>query len=237
MNTVAVLPIKSFGAAKQRLSGVLGGGARKALAQSMFSDVLASLRRVGELDAIVVVTGDRAAESVAGGERVMVLRDREEAGQSAAASIGVRHALGSGYDRALLVPGDAPLLDPRELGGLLVRAESHRPGVTIVPDRHDTGTNALMLDPPDAIVPSFGPGSLARHIAAAQSAGLRYAVEHLPSLLLDVDEPEDLAALAGVLAERHGLAPMTRGTLRQLDRLRLAAEPGAPPVPAEPVRA
>ncbi len=43
MRTIAILPVKSFGAAKQRLSDMLGGGARSALAQAMFSDVLASL--------------------------------------------------------------------------------------------------------------------------------------------------------------------------------------------------
>ena len=59
--TIAILPVKSFGAAKQRLADVLGGGARNALAQAMFSDVLTSLRRVPELDEIAVVTADRTA--------------------------------------------------------------------------------------------------------------------------------------------------------------------------------
>ena len=63
--TIAILPVKSFGAAKQRLADVLGGGARQALAQAMFRDVLATLRHVSELDEIAVVTADRAAESVA----------------------------------------------------------------------------------------------------------------------------------------------------------------------------
>jgi 2-phospho-L-lactate guanylyltransferase (CobY/MobA/RfbA family) len=45
MRTIAILPVKSFGAAKQRLAGRLGAGPRQALAQAMFSDVLASLRR------------------------------------------------------------------------------------------------------------------------------------------------------------------------------------------------
>ena len=46
MSTIAILPVKSFGAAKQRLAAALGAGSRQALAQAMFSDVLASLRRV-----------------------------------------------------------------------------------------------------------------------------------------------------------------------------------------------
>jgi 2-phospho-L-lactate guanylyltransferase len=216
MSTIAILPVKSFGAAKQRLADALGAGSRGALAQAMFSDVLASLRRVPGLDAVAVVTADRAAESAALGERVHVLRDTERAGQSPAALIGIRYALDQGFDRVLLVPGDTPLIDPAEVAGLLERA----PAVAIVPDRHLTGTNALLLSPPDALEPSFGPESLARHTSAAQAAGIEYAVERVPTLELDVDTPDDLAELAAALDSRRGQAPLTRGALRQLDRLR-----------------
>src|SRR3954452_25366318 len=121
MRTIAILPVKSFGAAKQRLGELLAGGSRRALAQAMFADVLTALRHVPELDEVAVVTGDRAAEWAARAERVMVLPDPAEEGQSAAALIGVQHALAEGFDRALLVPGDAPLLDPTELIDLLER--------------------------------------------------------------------------------------------------------------------
>ena len=48
-----------------------------------------------------------------------VLHDSAQSGQSAAALIGIRHALATGYDRALLVPGDTPLLQPREVAALI----------------------------------------------------------------------------------------------------------------------
>jgi 2-phospho-L-lactate guanylyltransferase len=218
MRTLAILPIKSFGAAKQRLAAELGGGARQALAQAMFSDVLAALRHVAGIDAIAVVTADRTAESAALASRMMVLRDPEEKGQSAAATTGVQYALSEGFERVLLVPGDAPLLDAAELAGLLTRAEEEQIGLVVVPDRHGEGTNALLLTPPDAIEPSFGPGSRGRHVAAARDAGVTCVVDPLPSLTLDVDTPEDLAELARRLDESHGHASLTRGALRQLDR-------------------
>src|SRR5205085_181068 len=126
-------------------------------------------------------------------------------------------ALASGYERALLVPGDTPLLDPSELQGLLDRVPKR--GVAIVPDRHGSGTNALLLSPPDAIDPSFGPDSLERHLLTARSADVPHAVEHVPSLALDVDTRGDLSALAELLDGHRGSAAMTRGALRQLDRL------------------
>jgi len=214
VRTLAILPVKSFGTAKQRLSGSLGAGARQALARAMFSDVLGSLQRVGGLDDVVVVTADRVAEAASAADGVRVLADTVQAGQSEAALIGVRHALAEGYERVLLVPGDTPLLEPGDLAGLL--AVTHP--VVIVPDRHGTGTNALVLSPPDAIEPSFGPDSLARHVAAAEKAGVVHRVEEVRTLALDVDTPDDLAELVAELELRRGHAPATRGALLQLER-------------------
>ena len=81
-----------------------------------------------------MVTADRAAESAAPSDRVTVLHDSDQAGQSAAALIGIRHALAAGFERVLLVPGDTPLLQPREVAALVDQAR----GVVIVagPSRH-----------------------------------------------------------------------------------------------------
>jgi 2-phospho-L-lactate guanylyltransferase len=180
----------------------------------MFSDVLGTLRRVPALDEIAVVTADAAAESAAAAQRVTVLHDAAQSGQSDAAMIGIRHALETGCDRAVLVPGDTPLLEPGELAGLIDATSA----VVIVPDHQGTGTNALALSPPDAIEPSFGPGSFARHVAAAEAAGVPHRVEEVPGLTLDVDTPGDLAELAAALARRRGQAQWTRGALSQLER-------------------
>lgn len=242
MRTVAVLPIKSFGAAKQRLSAALGGGSRHILAQSMFFDVLAALGRARRLDAVAVVTDDHEVEAVLRGDPVTVLPDNRRAGQSAAAVIGIDHALAEGFHRVLLVPGDTPLVDPEEIDRLLESSRAERLAVTIVPDRHGEGTNALLLSPPEALAPSFGPGSLERHIAAAREAEVAYAVEELECLMLDVDTPDDLAALVERLERSRRVAPRTRGALRQFDRLDMrpladrTADPSPEPEPAsEPV--
>jgi 2-phospho-L-lactate/phosphoenolpyruvate guanylyltransferase len=215
VRTLAILPVKSFGSAKQRLAGSLGAGSRQALAQAMFSDVLSALGRAPGLDEIAVVTSDRAAAAAARGRRVRVLPDPAQAGQSEAALIGIRCALADGFDRVLLVPGDTPLVQPDDLAGLI--DDSH--GVVIVPDRHGTGTNALALAPPDAIEPSFGEGSFVRHMAAAKRSDVPHRVSEIGALALDVDTLDDLAELAAELEARRGHAALTRGALRQLNRV------------------
>jgi len=223
VKTLAILPVKSFGAAKQRLAESLGAGSREALAQAMFTDVLGALRRTEELDEIVVITSDRAADAAARGHGVVVLADTVQAGQSKAAQIGVHHALAHGFERVVLVPGDTPLVQPADLAGLLSRSA---PGVSVVPDRHGTGTNGLVLAPPDAIEPSFGTDSCGRHLALADEAGVPVRMVEVAALALDVDTPDDLAALSAELQRRRGQAPSTRGALSQLGRA------GAAPVRA-----
>ena len=122
--------------------------------RAMLADVLDALARVPELEQVLVVTANPLARELEGDPRIRVLHDDREAGQSAAAQIGIAHARDDGFERALLVPGDAPLLDPAELSGLLARPEP----LVIVPDRHGTGTNGLLSAPVDAFEPAFGPG-------------------------------------------------------------------------------
>ena len=114
----------------------------------------------------------------------------------------------------LLVPGDCPALDPGEVGALLEGYAGA--GLVIVPDRHGSGTNALLVAPPGAVEPSFGPGSFARHAALGAAAGVVVRVAQAPSLELDVDTPGDLAALRACLAARSAAAPRTRALLEKL---------------------
>jgi 2-phospho-L-lactate/phosphoenolpyruvate guanylyltransferase len=120
-----------------------------------------------------------------------------------------------GADRALLVPGDCPALRADELSALLARP-GRAPEVVIVPDRHGSGTNALLLTPPETIAPAFGIGSLARHAARARAAGATVKVRDVPSLGLDVDTPGDVAALRAALAVRPQAAARTRAVLDRL---------------------
>ncbi len=193
MRTFAILPVKRFDRAKQRLRDELSADEVAGLAESMLGSVLDALARTQGLQQIVVVTQEPRAVELARRHGATVLRD-DESGHNPAALRGIGHALARRAERALLVPGDCPRLDPDELDGLLQIAASP-PSVLIVPDRHGTGTNALLLTPPDALEPSFGPGSCARHQQLAREHAVNAEVVHLSSLAHDVDTPQDLAAL------------------------------------------
>jgi 2-phospho-L-lactate guanylyltransferase len=90
--------------------------------------------------------------------------------------------------------------------------------VAVIPDRHGTGTNGLLLAPADAIGPAFGPGSAERHLDRAGRAGYEAATEPLESLGLDLDTPDDLTALAAAVAERPERAAATAAALERLGK-------------------
>jgi len=216
MRTIAILPVKGLAEAKQRLARELAPELRQALAEAMLADVLTALGQCAELDAVLVVSGASAAHRIARDHDALVIHDHDR-GHNAAASRGIGAALEWSAERALLVPGDCPLLDPAELDQLLGDPVA-APAVLVVPDRHGTGTNALLLSPPGALAPSFGPGSCARHLADANRAGVRGELVQVPSLALDIDTPEDLAAIREVFAVRPDGAPHTRAVIGQLAR-------------------
>jgi 2-phospho-L-lactate guanylyltransferase len=218
MSTIAVLPVKRFDDAKQRLGEALRGGTRRALAEAMLTDVLTALRRARRVDQVVVVTSEHAADALARAHDALAIRDPPEPGHNPAAAEGVRWAVEQGARRVLLVPADCPALDPAEVDDLLLAHPGSDTRVTIVPDRHGTGTNALVLCPPQAIAPSFGPGSRARHEEAARAAGAEWRIAEPPSLVLDVDTIEDLGVLRAALDARTGGAAHTRGLLARLGR-------------------
>jgi 2-phospho-L-lactate guanylyltransferase len=187
----------------------------------MVTDVRIALRRAKRVDEVLVVSGESMAVALAAGyDAAAVVDDPDDAGHSAAAERGVAAAMERGATRVLLVPGDCPALDPAEVDRLLADADGVQPpDVVVVPDRHGTGTNALLLSPPDAIRPAFGPGSRERHERLAAGAGASVASIDVPTLGLDVDTVEDLAALRAALDDVRGGASHTRGLLARFGRV------------------
>lgn len=206
MSLVVVLPVKALDRAKARLGETgIGAADRLALATGMLTDVLEALERSRLVDDVVVVTSDPQVEILARGYGNQVIAEDPAGGHSEAAALGARWALDDGAFHALLLAGDTPAIDHEEID-VLADMLADGPDVVIVPDRHGTGTNALLLTPPDVIAPSFGPGSRDRHEQLARDAGAKVHIAQVPSLLLDIDTAEDLDALAERLA---GAPPAT----------------------------
>ena len=166
--------MKRLDAAYGRLAGVLEPEQRARLAEATFLDALGKLRqcrspgrdRGRHRGSRGRPAGALAREPARRAERGLRALPRREPG--------VRAALELGADRVAMLPTDCPLMDPAEIDDRLGRTPR---AALIVPDRHGTGTNALVLSPPDAFEPAFGPDSCARHVSRARAAGISFALE------------------------------------------------------------
>jgi 2-phospho-L-lactate guanylyltransferase len=211
LNATAVLPVKRFDAAKQRLAAGIDNERRRELAEAMVADVLEAIGKARAIDRLIIVTGEPLAQELAAEAGAEVVPDPEDAGHVEAAQAGIARAEVEGAERVVLLAGDCPLLDPRELDRLLTGVPGNYVG--IAPDRHGTGTNALLLSPPGAIVPAFGEGSRDRHVEAARHAGIPFGIEELPSIELDLDTPADVIALTRELERQPKRARRTAKAL------------------------
>ena len=194
MTLWAIVPVKPLRTAKSRLSAVLTRDEREILSQQMLINTLDLLREVKEIERTLVVSRDTKALSIARkhGARTVTENGAPELNNALSRATVVAQQ----YDISgvLVIPADLPLMRMDDVEKLISRA-TDPPVVVIAPDRHGSGTNALLSSPPGLIAYDFGTDSFERHIARAKAAGVRLVVFENPSIGLDVDLPEDLEYL------------------------------------------
>ena len=187
----AVVPVKEFKGAKQRLSSCLSPEERRALATVMFEDVLDAVSAVRELAGIVVVTVDPVATSLAGrcGARIVTESARE--GHTGAVTAAARLLVREGQAGMMTLPGDIPRLSPAEIAATLA-AHQAAPAFTIVPAHDDLGSNTVICSPPDIVPLRFGEDSFYPHLDAARARGIDPLIVRHPGIGMDIDHPVDL---------------------------------------------
>ena len=206
--TYVVIPAKDFHSAKQRLAGLLQPHERSALARATLTDTLTACVQAAGLAGVGVVTCDREVAELAESLQAEVLWEADARGQSEAVARGGRECLQRGIPSMLTMPGDIPLLTTADVEELAAAAQSAHP-VVLVPNREDTGTNALVLSPPDCLPVAFGDDSFRRHLRLCAEHGLSVDVRRMPRVALDIDTPDDLTTFVTQRAPTHSLQALT----------------------------
>jgi 2-phospho-L-lactate guanylyltransferase len=206
MTIWAIVPVKPLNQAKSRLSGVLSSEERVSLIRRMFIHTLEVLSQVDSIEHILVVSKDSNVLTLARDHNARTITERGSPQLNQALNRATQIARGYGVSSVLVLPADLPLLTRKVVEGLLALSVDP-PVVVIVPDRHGSGTNALLISPPGLIEYDFGPQSFNCHFARAKAIGARVEVCDLPSLGLDIDLPEDLERLEAECFDKSVLKP------------------------------
>ena len=179
-SVAVLLPVKAFHQAKLRLAPALDEAARAALAVEMATKVVDA---AAPLPVAVVCDDDAVAAWAATVGATVIWRPGR--GLNAAVTDGVEQLAADGFERVIVAHADLP--HARDLTWVADFA-----GVTLVPDRHDDGTNVVSVPTDAGFRFAYGPASFARHVAEAGRLDLPLRVERSPRLGWDVDLPADL---------------------------------------------
>ena len=220
----AVLPLKDFVSAKQRLSGVLSATERRRLFHAMVEDVLSVLTQAPSIDGIVIVSDDPTAALMAKHYAVTLISEPAQAPAkltsttilsplNAAINAGCEHVLQLTDDTDIcILHADLPELSIAEIERLAHQRDDlspseRRDSVILVSDRHQAGTNAMVLHSSHFLplkvqqrhtlnrqLFHFGHNSFALHLESFAEQDLSIQRFYSPSIAADIDTPSDLMA-------------------------------------------
>lgn len=179
MHAAALIPVKSFRAAKARLADVLTEAERARLARAMAARVVGAARPM----AVHIACDDDEVASFAtdvGAEVVWC----PGLGLNDAVDSGVATLCRAGFDHVVIAHGDLPLAS--DLGRLVRSGE-----IVLVPDRRRDGTNVLSRPCSVHLAAAYGPGSFTAHHRAALATGVPVSVVADPALAIDIDTVDD----------------------------------------------
>ena len=191
MTLWAIVPVKPLRRGKSRLSGILTEDQRADLNRTLLQHTLETLTNLKEVEEVLVVSRDPQVLTIARNYGARTVREDGQPDLNTALRRATVIAQVYATRGVLVLPADLPLISRADAVALVERA-SDPPVVVIAPDRHQTGTNALLISPAGLIEYQFGENSFQHHCNLVKKAGARLEVVNLPSLGLDLDSPEDL---------------------------------------------
>lgn len=190
--TYAVIPVKPLRQAKSRLARALKAPTRAALVRAIFSRTLDVIAQVEKIAGTIVISRDLTILELARQRPDVMALAETESGLNAAITQGAQWALAHGGASIVIVPVDLPLITASDLDALIDLASDER-CLVIAPDRHDDGTNLMLVRPPNAVSFAYGSASFNAHRAQAIERDLRVHIYRSPTSGLDLDVPDDLA--------------------------------------------
>ena len=194
MKVSALIPVKGFRNAKQRLSPLLDAADRELFAEVMFRDVLKQVLKAQGVAETFVVTGDDRVAEIATRLGAELIREKAERSETDAVDFARLELKQLGREAVLVIPGDLPLVRSGDIEAVLAQIPNGAspPFALLVPSHDRMGTNALLLAPPDIIKLRFGYDSFSYHMSQVSAQGLPVRFIENEHIALDIDEPKDL---------------------------------------------
>ncbi len=172
---------------------------RRQFCLAMLKDVLVAVRNTEDINTTVVVSKDPHVLRVAKKCCTFPLEARRS-GLNQAIFEAVKWCISMTAKGTLILPADIPLILSQDLDKILLLGR--KSSMVICPSRTGDGTNALLLNPPRAVMTFYGRRSFQRYIKEAFEQRIPYYVHRSPRIALDIDTIKDLSDFVAINAER-----------------------------------
>jgi 2-phospho-L-lactate guanylyltransferase len=188
----ALLPLKGFDHAKQRLSSVLSAAQRSQLFAAMVEDLIEQLALVESLAGVAIVSNEPKAKLLAAKWGIRYIPETGAVkGLNEAVQWGFTQ-LGNDASHVLVLHGDLPSVRKVDIDAVVAGADND---ITLVPDWQNSGTNGLLTPLPCPINLAYGDNSFKRHRELIAQAGMNIQTHKPSRLAFDIDTPQDLSRL------------------------------------------
>ncbi len=198
MTIWAIVPVKPLRLGKSRLRNTLPDQERALLNERFLEQTLETLKKTRTIAQTLVVSRDPAALAIAREFGAKTVLEDGSPNLNAALTRATIVLRGYATRGVLVLPADLPLLRVEDVEEM-TEALPPAPAVVIAPDRHNEGTNGLLVSPGLAISYQFGAGSFANHCLQAKEKGATLKIVHNPRIALDLDTPADLLLFRAAL--------------------------------------
>lgn len=189
MQVAAIIPVKTFSNAKSRLG--LSQEKTTQLCKIMLECVLESISQSKMITKSILVSKDESAFQI--GKRfdaVQIFEDNEK-GVNHAVSLADRYLAQNGFDTSVVFPQDIPLMQPQDITNL-IKFQTKKTSLLVVPSRKFDGTNALVRNPVDVIETHYDEDSYKIHLTTGKSRGISTSFVLISRIMWDVDNRSDL---------------------------------------------
>lgn len=203
-----VIPHRGLRDGKARLAEVLSPDERAQLSGFMLDKVARASRAV--VPDVVLISPDATLVNRAAELGIRFCHQSGGTGMNHALEQATVDAIADGVRTLAIISADLPEITSADVKELLHVSSTGRSIVTIAPDRAGTGTNALVLRPPDAIALRFGVESRMFHARECARRGIAITAVDRPALGQDIDLPADLAAWRALRTTRGVRQPSQR---------------------------
>ena len=192
MRIAAIIPVKTFANAKTRLG--IPDREKQELCRIMLAEVLRTVSTSPQIEEVVIVTKEKAAEEMGRSFNATVIPDRDERGVNNAVALADRYLLDGGFDASMVLPQDIPYIKTQDIDFML-NYKAPPNFAIIVPSRRFDGTNALIRMPVDLMETHYDEDSYRIHMSTAKRRTSNAALVFVKRVMWDVDNAEDLKLL------------------------------------------